>query len=105
MRRIAGLAMAAVLAGCSAQEAQSADAVAIDLTAAICAVAVDSPVGQPYVDIVCTVASSVEQGIGALVAGDGGANALTNATPTLKTVRIRMPAGQSTAFLAAHAKK
>jgi hypothetical protein len=87
---------------CTTQQAQSADAVAIDLTNAVCAVAQDQPTGQPWTDVVCTVAGGVEQGLGVALDGIPTATTLTSQAPNIKTVRIRIPSTASAAFLAEH---
>jgi hypothetical protein len=86
---------------CTTAQVNSADTVALDLTNAICAVAADSPVGQPFTDIICTVATAVEQGIGGLTSSDAGVSAFAQA-PTLKTARIRLVNADVPAFLASH---
>lgn len=97
-----GLVVIGVAIACTTQQAQSADAVAIDLTNAVCAVAQDQPAGQPWVDVVCTVAGGVEQGLGVALDGIPTAATLTSQAPNIKTVRIRIPASTSAAFLAEH---
>jgi hypothetical protein len=104
------LAAAAVVAAvlfsneaCTKAQAASDLSVAVDLTDAACTVAADSPIGQPFTDIVCVIATGVEQGIALLSASDAGA-ASFNTAPTYRTVRIRLPSSEVPQFLAAHAK-
>jgi hypothetical protein len=98
-------------------QAQVDTTTAIDLTNAICAVAADSPVGQPFVDVVCTLAEGGEQlvsvVIGAVTAveGDGGTTtAMTTTASTIARVPVRqirfsIPTATSAKFLATHAGK
>ena len=86
---------------CTPQQAQSADSVAIDLTDALCAIAENQPLGQPWVDIVCTVASPIEQGIATLVS-DGGALASGSGPNAIRTVTLRLPSAEAAQFLASH---
>lgn len=90
---------------------------AIDLTDAVCSLAPDSPVGQPYVDVVCALAEGGEQlvsiVIGAIAAGesDGGAASMGAATTStmirvpVRQIRVSIPNTVSAKFLASHAKK
>lgn len=94
------IAIVAMVA-CTKQQASQADTVAIDLTNAVCSAIEGQPAGQPWVDIVCTVAGGVEQGIGAVV-DDAG---VPRASSSIRVVRLRLPAGDAQAFLAAHAAK
>ena len=96
----AGLGVAYAVA-CTTQQAHSADAVAIDLTNAICAAAADSPVGAPFVDIICSIAEPVVQGIGTLTSDDAGVplSAFGSTAPTIRTVRLRVPAAQAAALI------
>jgi len=97
-------------AGCAAgQTPQSVVATTIDLTNAICAMAPDSPVGQPYVEVVCAIAQAGEQLVSVIV--DAVTNAATSAvvhpTPApllapIVQIRVRIPAANTAAFLAAH---
>lgn len=80
------------LSGCASVKA--ADAVAVDLTNAICAPLEGQPAGQPYIDIVCTVAQGVETIVGGVATESD-----------VKKVRIRLPASEAPAFLAAHSGK
>jgi len=84
-------AFALMIAGCTQAQAQSADAFAIDLTNAICAPLEGQPAGQPYVDVVCTLAQGVEQTVGGVVS-----------VLSTKTVQVRLPAAEAPAFLASH---
>lgn len=101
-RVVAFLVMAALavlaLFGCTTTQARVADTVAIDLTSAVCSAVSGQPAGQAWVDIVCTVAEGVEQGVATLLA-DGGA--MAQAAP-VRTVRLRMSAADAQAFLAVH---
>jgi hypothetical protein len=95
------LAMVCMIVGCTAAQVHADDAIAIDLTAAVCAAAADSPIGQPYTDVVCSIAGPVEQGIGTLTSGQPTADAFS-ATGSVKTVRLRIPTATAAKFLADH---
>jgi hypothetical protein len=84
---------------------QAAIAQAIDLTNAICSLAPDSPVGQPYVDLICSVTQSSEQLVSVIIgttSGDAGAPTATTASVPVTQIRIRLPAASAQSFLAAH---
>ena len=107
---VGGLAVSVGLSvpqtACSATPAQvqSATNTAIDLTNAICALAPDSPVGQPYVEVLCTIAQGVEQTISVVlgeVSVDGGTTSATMSVP-VEQIRLRLPAPSAASFLAAH---
>jgi len=82
---------------------QAAVAQAIDLTNAACALAPDSPVGQPYVELVCTIAQGSEQLVSVILGAstDAGVTTATASLPVTQ-LRIRVPAANAPAFLAAH---
>jgi len=104
----AALGLVAIALACTKTQVQSADTVAIDLTNAVCAPLEAQPAGQPWVDIVCTIAQGVEQGIGiaAMAAQpDAGAPAAITATAAVRSVTVRIAAADAPAFLAAHAAK
>jgi hypothetical protein len=84
--KLAYLFALTVLPACT--NAKSAENLAVDLTNAACAVAVDSPVGQPWVDLICT---GVQIGEGAVI--DSGVLAA-------KSIRIRVPSTQANSILA-----
>jgi hypothetical protein len=75
----------------------------IDLTNAVCSLAPDSPVGEPYVEVVCAIAQGVEQVVSVAV-GTLSSDASTTATMSVpvEQIRIRLPAPNAPAFLAAH---
>jgi hypothetical protein len=90
---------------------QAAVAQTIDLTNAVCAVATDSPVGAPYVDVVCSIAQAGEQlvnvivgAIGEVADAGGGAAPVTMSVP-VEQIRIRLPQASAAEFIAAHKKK
>jgi hypothetical protein len=99
-------------------QAQTDTTQAIDLTDAVCAVAPDSPLGQPYVDLICSLGEAGEQlvsiviGAIATVEGDSGSasmGAITTGSTMIrvpvKQIRFTIPAASSAKFLAAHSKK
>lgn len=97
-----GISCVALLCACTNQQAKSADTYAIDLTNAVCAAADSQPVGQPWVEVICTGVQVVEQVGGQVISAlgpDGSASVQS------KTVKITLPATAAPAFLAAHAKK
>lgn len=75
----------------------------IPLTNAVCAVAPDSPVGQPFVDVICSIAQGTEQIVATIAQAiaAGGAETATTTAPVL-SVRLRIPAESAPGFLAAH---
>lgn len=87
-------------ASCTKQQIVQADTVAVDLTNAVCAPLENQPLGQPWVDFVCTGAEVVEGTVAQLEGDAGGAPA-----PTLKTVIVHVPSADATSFLASHRKK
>lgn len=101
------MALGVVDIGCH-ETPQAAVAQAIDLTNAACVVATDQPLGQPYVDLVCTVAEGGEQLVSVVVgalAQDAGSDA--GPTPVvaklkLKMVRVTLASTDVPAFLASH---
>ena len=92
---------------------------AIDLTDAACIVAENQPLGQPYVDLVCTLAEGGEQlvsvVIGAVgaVEGDGGVASMgaTTSSPSalmrvpVKQIRIRLPKASADRIMANQASR
>jgi hypothetical protein len=98
------MALGAVDVGCH-ETPQAVIAQTIDLTNYACAVADGQPVGQPYVELVCTILQGGEQLVSVIVGSaatpDGGVQSATASVP-LTQVRIRMPAAQVPTFLAAH---
>jgi hypothetical protein len=90
------------ICSCTKAQAASDDAVAVDLTNAVCSVAADSPVGQPWTDVICIAAGAVEQGVALLTAPDAGAASTTApAVASFKSVRLRLPTAQAMALVAA----
>lgn len=86
---------------------QAAIAQAIDLTDAVCSVAPDSPVGQPWVDVICQVAEGGESIVSVIINAldsDGGSTSTAAIVP-METIRLRMPTEQAPAFLAQHKGK
>lgn len=89
--KLALLFLASSMLCCTKQQAQSVDSIAVDLTNAVCAPLEGQPAGQPYIDIVCTIAQGVETTAGGVISN----------LPA-KTVQIRLPASEGPAFLADH---
>jgi hypothetical protein len=82
--------------------AQQADTIAIDLTNAVCVPLEAQPAGQPWVDIVCSLAQATEGAVSTLALPvDAGAAPL----PGLKHVTVRLPAGEAAIFLSQHQPK
>lgn len=80
----------------------------VDLTNAICALAPDSPVGGPVVEIVCSVVQPIEQAVSVVIGAveDGGVFAASATIKTDRTVyHFPLPASVAPAFLAAHSGK
>jgi hypothetical protein len=115
---IVAMTLAVFCTGCTPAanaQAQTDTGVAIDLTNAICAVAADSPVGQPYVDLVCSLTEAGEQIVSVVIGdvgslqGDGGATPAasqsTIARVLVKQIRFSIPTASSAKFLAAHQAK
>jgi hypothetical protein len=92
--------------GCTAQQAKSADAVAIDLTNAVCSIGEQQPIGQPFVDVVCVIAQGTEQGISiatsAAAASDGGAALASTAIASTKIVHLHLTKEQAATILGLH---
>lgn len=88
--------------GCkSLGQVLAADEVAIDLTDMACETAENQTTGQPYVDIVCTLAEGVEDIIASVATTpDGGLTAVAG----VRTIKLRIPAESATAFLAKYPK-
>jgi hypothetical protein len=78
----------------------------IPLTNAVCSVAPDSPVGQPYIDVICSLAQGAEQVVATIAQAiaAGGADAATTTAPIM-SVRLRIPQASAPGFLAAHKGK
>lgn len=97
-------------AGCSpaaGQQVVSDVTKAIPLTNTVCALAPDSPVGQPWVEVLCAIAQGGEQlvaTIGTLLEYDGGPLGSMQTTMTIPvvSVRLRIPSSSAPGFLAAH---
>lgn len=86
---------------CTTQQAHSADAVAINLTNAVCSLGEAQPVGQPWVDVVCIIAQNTEQGIAIATATspiDGGA-ATSTPIASARTVHLHLTKDQATTIL------
>ena len=91
---------------------------AIDLTDAACVVAENQPLGQPYVDLVCTLAEGGEQLVSVVIGavgaaeGDGGAASMgAAASPSalmrvpVKQIRIRLPKATAERVMANQASR
>ena len=77
----------------------SADNVAIDLTDTVCAPLENQTAGQPFVDMICTLAEGVEQVIAsAETTPDAGFTAIKG----VRTIKVRVPANEASNFMAAH---
>jgi hypothetical protein len=88
------------ICACTKAQVASDDAVAVDLTNAVCSLAPDSPLGQPVTDVICVAAGAIEQGVALLTAADAGAS--TSApVAAFKSVRLRLPTAQAQALVAA----
>jgi len=99
--------VAATVAACTAQQIHTDDAVAIDLTNAVCAVGEVQPLGQPYVDVVCTIAQGVEKQISIATApadagAPGDAGAASSAVASVKVVHLQLTKDQAAQIVAAH---
>jgi hypothetical protein len=96
-------------------QAQTDTSQAIDLTNAVCALAPDSPIGQPLVSIICTLAEGTEQLVSVVIGavgtieGPGGTASLNSATAIarvpVKQIEFKIPAPTAAKFLAAHTGK
>ena len=88
---------------------------AIDLTDAVCSLAPDSPVGQPYVDVICVLAEGGEQLVSVVVGaigaveGDGGTANMTSTSTLMrvpvKQIRFSIAVSSADKFLTAHRAK
>lgn len=102
-----GVALPTEGCGATASQVQSATSTAIDLTNAVCSLAPSSPIGQPWVEVVCTIAQGVEQTVSVLVgeleseAGPAAATKVTMSVP-VQSITLQIPAPNAPAFLAAH---
>ena len=95
--------------GCGAtpQQVQSAVTTGIDLTNAVCSLAPTSPVGQPWVEVACTIAQGIEQTVSVIVGdvtGEDGSFATTKVTMSVpvQSITLQIPTANRDAFLAAH---
>ena len=95
--------------GCGAtpQQVQSAVTTGIDLTNAVCSLAPTSPVGQPWVEVACTIAQGIEQTVSVIVGdvtGEDGSFAATKVTMSVpvQSITLQIPTANRDAFLAAH---
>ena len=93
-------------------QAQTDTTQAIDLTNAVCTLAPDSPVGQQYVDVVCSLAQAGEQlvnvviGVAQTLEGSGATTSSSAiARVPVEQIRFSIPTPSAAKFLAAHAKK
>jgi hypothetical protein len=108
METLKFLAILVALASVDCTPAQVAQATtdtgqAIDLTDAACIVAENQPLGQPYVDLVCTLAEGGEQLVSVVIGavgaaeGDAGVTGMGAVSPSalmrvpVKQIRIRLP--------------
>lgn len=96
----AAVVFVAVCICCTQQQAKTADNVAIDLTKGLCAPAEVQPIGQPWVDIVCTAAEGTEDVIAQLNAGDAGTG-----QKLPQVVHVHVAASLAKQFLAANSRK
>ena len=83
---------------------QAAVAQAIALTDTVCALAPDSPIGQPDVDVVCTFTEAGEQLVSVIVNSSSNGSAVMSSTVRipLKSIRFSIPAASKDVFLAAY---
>lgn len=94
----------------TAAKIQAVDNTAIDVTNLPCSLAPDSPIGQPWVQIVCWGIDAVEQGV-TLVdnAVEGEAGTALAVTSTVqrrgKVYEFQYPSAGAPAFLARHKGK
>ena len=108
--KLLALCLPLLACGCSATPSQVQNGVntTIDLTNAVCALAPDSPVGQPDVDIICAVTQGIEQVVSVIVGaveGDAGTPTTATMSVPVEQIRIRLPATSAKAFLDAHKAK
>jgi hypothetical protein len=92
---------------CSAPAAKSADAVAIDLTNAVCSVGEQQPIGQPWVDVVCVIAQGAEQGISiatssAAASSDAGAPLASTSIASTRVIHLHLTKDQAATILGLH---
>ena len=108
------LSLGALLSCTPAQvaQAQTDTTQAIDLTNAVCTLAPDSPVGQQYVDVVCSLAQAGEQlvnvviGVAQTLEGSGATTSSSAiARVPVEQIRFSIPTPSAAKFLAAHTKK
>jgi hypothetical protein len=112
------LSLALTFTGCTpaqVAQVQTDTSQAIDLTNAVCALAPDSPIGQPLVSIICTLAEGAEQLVSVVIGavgtieGPGGTASLSSATAIarvpVKQIEFKIPAPAAAKFLAAHTGK
>lgn len=89
-----------------AQAVQNVDNAVTDVTGLVCALAPDSPVGQPWVQILCWGVGAVEQGVtlvDSAVLDGGGQLAVTSTVVRRKVVyEFQYPSAGAAAFLAKH---
>lgn len=97
-----GVIAAYATEGCkNAASVLSADNVAIDLTDTICAPLENQTAGQPYVDFLCVLAEGAESIIASIeTTPDAG----LTAAPSVKSVKVRVPAAEAAGFMLAHRK-
>lgn len=94
------------LLGCHESPA-AVEAQVIDLTNAVCALAPDSPVGGPTVEIVCAIVQPIEQAVSVVIGAveDGGLAAKASVKTDRAVYHFPLPASVAQAFLAAHSSK
>lgn len=107
---VALVALAIACTPATAAKVQAVDNTVTDVTGLACALAPDSPVGQPWVEIACWAVGAVEQGVtlvdNAVEADAGAAMAITTTVQLRqRVVEFQYPAAGAAAFLARHKAK
>lgn len=105
---VLGLGVTNIGASCGQPAANVANVVTstvIPLTNAVCSVAPDSPVGQPFIDVICSFAQGAEQIVATIAQAIAAGGAATTTTAPVMSVRLRIPASSAPAFLASHKGK
>lgn len=106
---LASMLMACACTPSTAAKVQAVDNTAIDVTGLPCSLAPDSPIGQPWVTIVCWGIETLEQGVTLVdnaVEGDAGSLAVTTVVAKRpRVVEFQYPSAGAPAFLARHKGK
>ena len=106
---ILALALCCSCTPATAAKVQAVDNKVTDVTGLPCALAPDSPIGQPWVTIVCWGIETLEQGVTLVdnaVEGDAGSLAVTvQVARRPRVVEFQYPAAGAPAFLARHKAK